>query len=54
MYVAHKDRDDLRRFHQEKNIGLNDVLYKIDEITLNLEEWVLDAPENGYTEGRVR
>ncbi len=53
MYVAHKDRDDLRRFHQEKNIGLNDVLYKIDEIILNLDEWLLNVPEKEYTE-RVR
>ncbi len=51
--IAHKDQDDLQRFCQEKNIGLNDVLYKINEIILNLDEWLLDVPENGYTE-RVR
>ncbi len=48
--IAHKDRDDLHRFCQEKNIGLNDVLYKINEIILNLDEWLLDVPEKGYTE----
>ena len=36
--IAYKDCDDLQRFCQEKHIDLNGVLYKVDEIILNLDD----------------
>ena len=43
--ISHKGYADLCKFCQEKNITLQDVLYKIDDIILNLDEWLLE--ENG-------
>ena len=44
--ISHKGYADLCKFCQEKNISLNDILYKIDDIILNLDEWLLEEDED--------
>ena len=43
--ISHKGYADLYKFCQAKNIALNDVLCKIDDIILNLDEWLQEEDE---------
>ena len=40
--ISHKGYANLCKFCQEKSTALNEVLYKVDEIILNLDEWLLE------------
>lgn len=43
--ISHKGYADLCKFCQEKNISMNDVLYKVDDIILNLDELLQEEDE---------